>query len=273
MKVCKIFTTLCMVMLCSSSLFAQGNFVSFNIGYGLPSNTQNLDYFDFYDYKGNTNGYTETQQFISLGKGFNAGANFGMMFNDNVGVDLGISYLVGGKSKAQDVYEDGSTGDYTFSSQMLRFNPSLIISSDHGNLKPYAKFGIVFGTGSVLFQYNEKEESYASSMEMKLSQGMGVGCTSGIGVNFELSKSMSFFGEINVIAMSYSPKIGEITKYSVDGVDQLPDLTTADKEIEFVDEITVDYKNDRTENQPSQELSQSLPFSSTSINFGIRINL
>jgi hypothetical protein len=54
-------------------------------------------------------------------------------------------------------------------------------------------------------------------------------------------------------------------------MDQLPNLTTSDKEVEFVTEINSD--GDFDENKPDQALIMNLPYSSIGVNFGVRFDL
>lgn len=257
-------------ILCVNNLFGQGAYININAGYGFNMSSQNLYYFDFYNYTSTSNSSTSEQVYVSLGKGLNFGGAFGYMFNENIGAELGISYLLGGKSSAKDDYQDGTT-DYTLSSNMLRINPSLVISSGLDGVNPYAKFGLVIGTGSVNYEYEDNDDGDIYKMKLKMEGGLAMGLNAAIGANFTLSDNMSLFGEINMINMSYAPTKGEVTEATYNGADELPDMTTSEKEIEFVDSYTYSYDNPPPDSQPSKELKQKLPFGSLSANFGIRI--
>jgi len=258
-------------ILCVNNLFGQGAYVNINAGYGLNMSSQNLYYFDFYNSTSGSNSYTYEQVNVSLGKGLNLGGAFGYMFNENIGVELGISYLLGGKSKAKNTYIGGTT-DYTLSSKMLRINPSLVIASGFEKINPYAKFGLVIGSGSIMCEYNDNDDGDILVMKMKLNGGIALGLSSGIGAMFNLSDNMSFFGELNMVNLSYAPTKGEVTEATYNGVDELPDLTTSEKEIEFVDSYTYNSSNPPADSQPSKELKQKLPFGSFGVNIGLRIN-
>lgn len=253
----------------ASNLFAQGAYVNINAGYGFSMSSQNLFY--FYNSTEGSNSYTEEQVNVSLGKGLNLGGAFGYMFNENIGAELGISYLSGGKSKAKDTYTNGTT-EYNFSSKMLRINPSLVIASGFEKINPYAKFGLIIGSGSIVYEYNDNYDGDIELVKIKLNGGIALGLSSGIGAMFNLSDKMSFYGELNMVNLSYAPTKGEVTEATYNGVDELPDFTTSEKEIEFVDRYTFDYDNDPADSQPSQELKQKLPFGSFGFNFGLRIN-
>jgi hypothetical protein len=221
------------------------------------------------------NSYTYEQVNVSLGKGVNLEGAFGYMFNKNIGAELGISFLLGGKSKAKDTFLSplaSITTDYSLSSKMLRINPSLVIASRFENFNPYAKFGLIIGSGSIMFEINENDDGDISVEKMKLNGGIALGLSSGIGAMFNLSDNMSFFSELNMVNLSYAPTKGEVTEATYNGVDELRNWTTNRKEIEFVDSYTYNISNPPATSQPSQALKLKLPFGSIGVNIGFRIN-
>jgi len=274
MKSMKLFSSITVLfcLLSCNSLYSQGAYVSVNAGYGESMSSQNLEFIDFYNYNSSGNSFTEEQVFVSLGKGVNLGGSFGYMFNKNIGAELGLSYLVGGQSTAKDDFSGGTT-DYTLSSNMLRIIPSLVISSGMEKVNPYARFGLVLGTGSVKYEVESREDGDLVLTDLKMNGGLAVGLHAAIGAIFSLNDKVSLFGEINMINMSYAPTQGEITKASFNGVDQLPMLTTSQKEVEFVDSYTSSFGNPPPESLPSKELKQKLPFGSIGLNVGLRISL
>jgi opacity protein-like surface antigen len=271
MKHYKKFTSVLLFCIFTSPLFAQGPFITFNAGYGVKMASQNLEYFEFYNFTSGNNSSTSEQVNVSLGKGVSLGAAIGVMFNENIGAELGISYLLGGKSKAQDKYIGGTT-DYSLSSRMLRVNPSLVLSSNSEKIKPYAKFGVMVGAGSVFYEFIDNDDGDEVRLLMKLNEGIAAGLTSGIGATFNSSENIAFYGELNMVNMSYAPTKGEITEATFNGADRLPQFTTNEKETEFVDSYTSTGGNP-PDSQPSQSLKQKLPFGSFGLCFGVRINL
>lgn len=256
----------------SGNIFAQGAYVNVNAGYGFSTSSVNLYYFDFYNYSSSSNSYTEEQICVSLGKGLNFGGTFGYMFNKNIGAELGISYLLGGKSEAKDDWSGGSA-TYTLSSKMLRFSPSIIIAAGVEGVDPYARFGLIIGSGKVVYEYDETDDGDNTMMKLDLNGGIALGLNAGIGANFSISDNMSIFGEINMVNLSYAPKKGEVTEATFNGTDMLSDMTTHEKEIEFVDSYTYSYDSPPSDSEPAKELKQYLPFGSIGVNFGLRIDL
>jgi len=220
----------------------------------------------------------------SLGKGLNFGLNLGYMFNGNIGIDLQCSYLLGdettGESEDNFTFFDINYYDFekiSIKSQMFRVNPSIIIASGFDKLDPYAKFGVIFGFGSINLNYldEEYENNQLEDKEVvkwKMDGGMAFGISSALGLMYHISDLISVYGELDLVGMSYAPIKGVMTEYTVNGADKLPNLTTDDKEIDFVDDITYDYNNPPSSAEPSKELKNYLPYSSIGLNIGVRFS-
>jgi len=266
-RILNTFSSLIAIVLFANNILAQGAYVNVNAGYGIGMATQNLEIFDFYNTK--TDGTIETleQVNVSLGKGLNFGGAFGYMFTKNIGVELGVSYLLGGKSTAALQFPFGRA-EFSLSANMLRFTPSIVISSGlDGIVNPYAKLGLIVGTGSVLYEYEYRDVD-VDIEKWKLNGGIAFGLNAGLGAQFKLSDKMSFYSELNMVSMSYAPTKGEFIESSYNGTDQLSGLTTREKEMEFVDEFTYDYSNRPPDSEPSKSLKQNLPFGSVGLSIG-----
>jgi len=221
---------------------------------------------------------------VSLGKGLNFGLNLGYMFNGNIGIDLQCSYLLGDEttSESKDNYTFLNINFYDYEkisikSQMFRVNPSIIIASGFDKLDPYAKFGVILGFGSITlnYLYEEYENNQLQDKEVvkwKMDGGMAFGISSALGLMYHISDLISVYGELNLVGMSYAPKKGKMTEYTINGADQLPGLTTDDKEIDFVDDITYDYDNPPSSAEPMKELKFYFPYSSIGLNIGVRFS-
>lgn len=266
----------------AQSISAQGFYGGVNVGYGFPLGSQQAfgmsnttSSFDYFSYE---------PVFISFAEGIYFGATGGYMFNANVGVDLGLNYLIG--NSAQSVYQTSYSepdNEYRYtqttivSGNMLRVTPSLVVRAGTEKLNPYAKLGVVIGFANVEIEDNSSEyENYfgdinqsTSTMTMDLNEGVAIGLSSALGALFTVSDRMSFFAEINMVNMSYAPNKGMVTGYIVDGVDLMGSLTTSEKEVEFVDKITQSGNAPPNENEPSQVAKANLPFGSYGLNIGV----
>ena len=197
------------ISLFANNLFAQGAYVNINAGYGLSMSSQNLN--NFYNSTDGLTSRTDEQINLSLGKGLNIGGALGYMFNKNIGAELGISYLLGGDSEAKHIDMDGTT-DYTLSSKMLRINPSLVIAAGFEKINPYAKFGFVIGSGSIMYEYIDNDGTDIEIWKEKFNGGLAFGLNAGVGALYNLGEKMSFFGELNMVNLSYAPTKKEVKK-------------------------------------------------------------
>ncbi|MBP1673560.1 MAG: hypothetical protein H6Q25_1375 [Bacteroidetes bacterium] len=295
---------ICLILICGTQLFAQKKwFVSFNTGYALKMSSQNLynEDLEFYFYNSNRHydgedqsSYgTDEQINTSIGKGFNFSLSGGYMFNENFGIEMGFSYLMGGKTLSnyeyysKQIYYDDNWNpvsyDYShcyenaISSKMFRMNPSLLFNAGNKTINPYAKVGLIIGIGSILYERTELyEDEYdnqndQTSIKFKMNGGISFGCSAALGLNYNIGKNIALFGEVHLISMSYSPKKGTIIEYTENGKNELNELTTSEKEINFVNEF--DYSSDDNESdyKPTTMLQYKFPFSSFGFNVGVKI--
>ena len=262
------FLIVSLATLFATNLRGQGVYIGINGGYGFMMSSGNLS--NFYTLTTSSNSETYKQVNLSLGKGIDFGGSFGYMFNRNIGAELGVSYLLGGKSKAQDIYQSGKT-DYTISAKMLRINPSIVVASGFKGINPYAKIGLIIGTGSVNTETIDNNGGDVSRALIKMNGGVAIGGNAVLGVLFDLSKKISFFSEINMTNLSYAPTKGKAIKATYNGIDILSDLTTSQKEIEFVDSFT-ESNTPPPDSKPSKSLKTKYPFGSIGINLGIKFS-
>lgn len=282
----KRFVMVFVISFLASNLFAQGAYFNINTGYGFSMSSQNISFLDvdFHNHSSSFIGgnytFSNEQVNVSLGKGFDIGGTYGYMFNENLGVELDISYLIGSQYKVTREFESDARTDsieYALSSNMLRFNPSIVITSGFEKFNPYAKFGMIIGVGRIMYEKKRinmhmtyiKEEN-----TMKFNGGIALGLSSSIGVMYDLNDKMSLFGEAKMINLSYAPEKGEMTEHIVNGEDRLSELTTREKEIDFVDSYTENYGTNTTpESEPRKELKQKFPYGSLSVNVGFMLSL
>ncbi|OQX72831.1 MAG: hypothetical protein B6D61_13215 [Bacteroidetes bacterium 4484_249] len=249
----------------ANSSFAQGAYFNLNVGYGLGIGSS---FEDFYNETDGSNSTTYEKSYVALGKGLNFGGDIGFMFNKNIGAELGISYLLGGSSKAKDEYNNGTT-DYKIKSRMLRFIPSIVVSTGLENVTPFAKFGIVVGTGSLKTEIEDNDDGDVMIIKEKYKGGMAFGFKAAVGAIMNLSDMLSFYIDINTINAAYAPKKSEITEYTYKGEDKLPDLNTYQKETEYVKEYTYNPSSTPSDTQPRQALIEKYPMQSFGINAGV----
>lgn len=268
---------------------AQGMYVDVNLGWAFPFNTQtglvsNVTSTNYNDFDNSEYAYTSTEEAValSLGKGISFGAGFGYLFNQYLGAELQLSYLVGGKTSGdysdQTTYISGGitdkttiTNTTTFSATMFRVVPTFVLKAGTEKINPYAKLGVVIGFGTIEVTDIGNFGGTMMSYKGELNGGVSFGLNTRLGVEFGATGKLTYFAELNIMSLNYAPKKGELFEYKVDGVEMLGDLTTSEREIEFVDVLT--FQEDAPDDQPTQELKMNMPFSGIGVNVGIRIAL
>src|SRR5829696_7523138 len=91
----KIIVLFCIIIIHSTNVIAQFSYAGINIGYGAGWPAYALGTSTTIT----PSGTTYTLEKGSYGQGLNFGITGGYMFNKNVGVELGVSYLVGSKKE------------------------------------------------------------------------------------------------------------------------------------------------------------------------------
>lgn len=297
MKNSKIIVLLFLSGIYQSVAFGQGIYLELNSGYSLSTASQNLG--SNYSYIYSNDSFNETEENVvgSLGKGLNVGFKIGYQFSENFALDIQTDYLFGAAftNESTDQYTDNFGGDtysesYDFNSnysaKMLRINPAVVFEVSKNKLSPYARLGVVLGMGQISgsygYNYTESypdfmggQETYTSSMEVdsKVSGGLSIGASAELGLKVAINEKLSFIGGIKMNGMSFAPTRGEITRFTMDGVDITSQLTTSERETEFVNEIDNSSSNQQDENKPSKELKSFYALSGVGLSVGIRFSL
>lgn len=251
----------------AGSAMAQGAYVDVNLGFGAGCGSQNMP--GFYNSTESANSLNLEQINLSFGKGLNFGAAVGYMFNQHIGAELGLSYLIGGKTTAKEIDFPKGTTETTLSAKMMRINPTMVYNAAFDGLSPYAKFGLVIGSGSITSEEvgNDGTDSYTENW--KYDGGLAMGMSAALGATLKLSDNMSFFGELNMVNMSYAPTKGSMTEAIYNGTNVLALIDVEDKEIEFEDSVT--YTGNEASTSPSKALKMLMPFGSVGVNVGVKM--
>jgi outer membrane protein W len=186
-------------------------------------------------------GTVTTNIYGSYGQGFSPNLKLGFMFSDNMGIELGVSYLFGAsqtKTKTEYILKEAK-------SDGLRLAPQLVYKLDNGF---YGRFGMIIPVlgKTVITETDDKfnvspipgSPVYVKKeTEMETKGSFSIGFIGAIGYGYSLNDNMTIFGEVEYIGLSIKSGSSTFTKYDVAGKDQLANMKTAQKEYEFVDEI------------------------------------
>ncbi len=248
------------------SAVAQGPFVNIHAGYAFCMAPANLP--GFYHHTNGDNFHSYEQVNVSLSRGLNAGVDIGTMLDEHIGIQLGFNFLGGARSRATLVEPNGHT-DMTIWSNMMMVTPAIILATNAGKLKPYGRFGVIFGRGAI-HRINDEIDGNDRIYTRTVSDGgIAVGLNSAIGVMAGIGTRMSLFVELSMVNMSYAPKTTRVTEMTVNGADGLPFMTTREKQTDYYREYS---RNDNPPDyEPTKALKQSMPYSSLGINIGLNI--
>ena len=219
---------------------------------------------------------------IGLGGGFNVNPAFGYNVTDHVGIELGVNEFIGLPKKTHSSNENGanqSTTDNKISGMMLQIVPAIVITPGLDKINPYARLGMIVGILPSIVIHNDNTNTSSpttrtttvTETKIKLSGGVAVGFTAAGGVMYNLSDNFLLFGELVYNGITYAPSKGVYKKFTKDGIDQLPDMTTNDKETTFVKKYDAD--ENIPDDSPSKTGKISFNFSDVLLNVGIKIKL
>ncbi len=244
---------------------AQGVYVTANAGYGFGAGTQ---------YFGNNStatgfpgAYSITQEGVygSLGKGFKFGASAGYMLSRNLGGELGFSYWLGQKTELTSKSASSSDAQQMSGSGFVAI-PSIVVSADMKPINPYARIGLVLGVMKVTIDRRIQD---ATTYEYRWEEtgNLALGYAGALGIGVPAGGGVGFFAEVALHSVTYSPSQIEITKLTVNGVNQLP--TQQHLVTEYKESISTG------SGTPVQYSSIAVrrPISSIGLVVGVRINL
>lgn len=264
-------------LLLAGTIFAQQKaYLSLGVGAGLGTART----YDLYD-------WGKKVHPVGLGTGMDFNLRGGYFVGQAIAIELGVGYRMGFNTKV-DLEEGmylyksiGSTGTLKFKSDMLYLVPAVVISPDfESKTRPYARLGVLIGimpsmtTKMDITTTNEPYDAFAETANtvstIKYSGGVAFGGSFALGCDFNLSDLLAIYAEIYYDALSYAPTKGKFKKCELNGEDMLPRMTTYDKEVEFVKDLTDFVPND---NEPDQQLKHSYPLNSLGLNIGLKIKL
>jgi len=243
------------------------------IGIGLSGGTSsNLDM--LYNYTDDGSQQSVQVVPVELGSGFTGSVAFGYMVKKYLGFELAVSQFIGFPNLGDSIMKFPGGTDITarIAGNMLSITPSVLITAGLDKVNPYARFGMVIGVLPTIFGKVEATQATNPPTDIvmikKYYGGVALGYTAALGVDFNVSKLVSFYAEAVFQGVTWSPFYSEITKYTIGGVDHLGDLTTFQKETEYYSKLILnDYVSP---DAPKKELRKTYPFDNAGVTFGVR---
>jgi len=217
----------------------------------------------------------------SFGAGTTVALAAGYMANKNLGVELGATIGVAPKKytfKYEEVYPSGAVSVHesvkgTFYQKMpILITPSVIIQTGGAKLNVYSRLGLALPVAGKLIQEYERYAfinmaSAVYSYDYELKNRFAVGFQGALGAQFSIGGQMKFYVEANGVSLNAYAKKATLTKYTVNGVNRMDNVTPYGKEIEF------GFTGTQTDpvansNIPQQAATYSSPYSNIGVGAG-----
>jgi hypothetical protein len=236
------------------------------------------------------------------GAGFNAGVEFGYMFNKYIGVELGVHYFMSETTRPEYVADDlggGLTVEATFlaHSNQVRVAPSVIVRGGDG-FAPYGRFGLMVPVyGNVQVDNEVLFISPVSTQHLEqhiiLDGAFSLGYNTAFGLTIPIEKNFSAYAEAELLTIGIKAAKSEIvsaksTRTEPNGAllgidyDNNVNVYRYDREVIYEDAFTeksnvrYDPNNPATsgytydETKPRNELSRITSYTSLGFNVGVR---
>jgi len=258
---------------------AQGGYASLSVGYaGGSSNVIGSSYEELTEgmLDADFNWIPGTSKTTTINGTFGQGIPInlagGFMFNEHIGAELGLTYLMGSTiTTSESTYLDGSNSTTSTKGSQLRILPQLVISSGSASaLEVYAKGGLLLPvSGSTTYKIDRLKSNGKTAVTEGTSTGkFSLGLTGTVGAAYGISDNLSVFGELQGAGLSIKTDKMTMTSYVDEGQELIGDIPVQSKETEFVDEV-LSGDND-LDTEPYTTTTQSSNYNSLGFNLGIR---
>jgi hypothetical protein len=279
-----IFSSLLVIML-SGVGFSQGIYIRVGSGYGLPISTGSIGqkllgtYISTTALTSNSNIAKDVK--ASYGAGPDFSFAFGYKINANFILDVNVQYLLGNRFQTSDIrnytYDTYTSlhSDIQKSYAMgFLFNPSIIFSAGFGKHAPYARFGLIAGVPSMTSTqsyFDDGDGTVSFTKEWQYSKGRALGYQAAVGMDWKLSEKLDIFTELNFTSLTYYAGEKTLKSYINAGVDIMPNLSLNQKQTVY--KTSLDSYTSYDSSKPAIDLQKPMPFSSASLQIGIRLQL
>jgi hypothetical protein len=209
-----------------------------------------------------------------LGSGIPFEVAGGFKFNEHFAVELGIDYNYGFSTKINNVL-NGDNTKITVSASTLSVSPSFVGQFRINQVIPYVRVGPEIAVVNnyktlIIGLVSNFKATSTGEKDTRDYGGIALGIKAAAGVEVPLTRIISVYGEIQARAISFSPKHGKVTKYTVDGADQMSTLSTKQSKWDYVKSVS--YPDQITNDQPNQFLKVTHAVSNVGIAVGVKVN-
>lgn len=215
----------------------------------------------------------------SYGSGATAGVYAGAKLTGNLYGELSVVQLFGSGYHSNTLFISPSGNvhqvDVLSYVNAMRVAPSLLYAFTRGEegrrLQSYARVGLVYQAMSKLHMNTTETFSNGPVQMIETDKvytgGFSIGTSGAIGLRRLFGTHWLLGGEVSAIMQHWAPTHSEITRYEVDGTNQLSTLSVSQRETNY-DYHVVFGTTTYSPSQPSQDLRLRYPMSSIGITLG-----
>lgn len=209
---------------------------------------------------------SESVVYGTFGQGIPVNLEMAYFFNENVGIELDATYLLGTSVLNEEVKMTGMSSELTSKTQQFRLSPMLVLKTNG----LYTKAGLVVPlSGKTVATYESTAGANKTEIEQELKGKFSLGFNAAIGYEYSLADNMSLFGEVMYTGLTIKRNTAQFTKYTVNGTDVLdtPSGPSSDK-VQYEDEVS------KTNTDPNVKLGDGAKrnYSTLGINIGVRMS-
>ena len=210
----------------------------------------------------------------SLGAGLRMEIGYVRALTESISLQLDGTYLIGKRIPISLTSSVSQPDEYTSLSVWSRFveiSPLVHFMKMGNRLTPFIAIGPVIGRGKFFTDEVRSSRIFGRTEISKVYDGsVAVGAKSVLGVILN-GQRLSYYLQLSMIAMSYSPARSEEIKHTENGVDELPTLSVSEKQTIYLSRGSQFGSIDS--NEPSRALKSAYPFNSIGLNAGLLFRL
>jgi hypothetical protein len=221
--------------------------------------------------------------YANYGSGANAGILAGYGFTSNIAVEVSFNQFFTSSFASNSTSTNSNNGnlssssisDLTFNSTLSCFSGGVKYSIPLAQGNVYSKAGVLMGlstiTTKVLRNNTSGNQTNSSERVEELTGNISLGAYTALGFEKLISPKVSLFGEVALNLLQFNPTKSEVTKYTQNGIDQLPNLSVSEKETVYEESYTNTSVNGTNQDpkSPDKSVIQGMNFSSVGVRGGV----
>ena len=268
----KTKSTILLLLLTVISVYSQQLYFGVQAGANMGVAKQRVNTYFYYtnevpflNFAEGENGETYLENVpVSFASGLGISAHIGYM-QGNYGIEISSAFVRGLSQVATTQYR-GSEATYEVMSRNMSFKPVLVYKTDTTKLAFLCKLGAIVSTSSITnHMYSEDNNITNSTKEMESVQTgkWQVGGYMAIGVEYRVVKGLLFKALIDFTMVSFKPTQSKLTKYEINGDDQMMLISEKNQIITFSDKVKTN------NNSQNEQLAPQYNLTSIGFNLGV----